>query len=41
MDYNGEEYQSLCAELFALCCNYTWRQSVTSAGYAITCDQAQ
>jgi hypothetical protein len=30
-----------CAELFALCRHYSWRQSPTPAGYAATCNQAQ
>jgi Integrase zinc binding domain len=27
-------------ELFALCRDYSWRQSATPAGYAATCSQA-
>jgi hypothetical protein len=41
MDNDGQGCQGLCAELFALCRDCSWRQSVTPAGYAATCDQAQ
>jgi hypothetical protein len=41
MNHDGEECQSLCVELFALCGNYSWRQSATPAGYAATCKRAQ
>jgi hypothetical protein len=32
MDNDGQGCQGLCAELFALCGNYSWRQSDTIAG---------
>jgi hypothetical protein len=41
MDNDGKGCQGLCAELFALCRDCSWRQSATPAGYAATCDQAQ
>jgi hypothetical protein len=41
MDNDGQGCQSLCAELFALCRDCSWRQSASPAGYVATCDQAQ
>jgi hypothetical protein len=41
MDNDGEGCQSICAEYFALCRDYSMRQSATAAGYAATCNQAQ
>jgi hypothetical protein len=41
MDNDGKGCQGLCAELFALCCYYSWRQSATPAGYAAIRNQAQ
>jgi hypothetical protein len=32
MDNDGQGCQGLCAELFALCRDYSWRQSPTPAG---------
>jgi hypothetical protein len=41
MDNDCQGCQGRCAELFALCRDYSWRQRATTAGYAATCDQAQ
>jgi hypothetical protein len=41
MDNDGQGCQDLCAEQFALSCNYSWRQNATSDGYVATCNQAQ
>jgi hypothetical protein len=41
MDYNEEGCQGFCAELFALCRNDSWRQSVKPSVYAATCDKAK
>jgi hypothetical protein len=41
MNNDGEGCQSLCAELFALCRDDSWRQSAAPAGYEATRDLAQ
>jgi hypothetical protein len=41
IDCNIDECQNSCAELFALCHNYSWRQSATPAVFAAPRDQVQ
>jgi hypothetical protein len=41
MNNAGQGCQGLCAELFALCRDYSWRQSATPAWYAATRNQAK